>query len=138
MKTPRKSKKVSPRFETQCRAWVASHDLRFWAEIIHKAALADDKLFFYYLDQYLRNKQKRLPLSVEHRKLLSVDFQNPDLSAEEKLKQLRLEGGTGFYGVTKQRAIARATLILEIMRRASGVEIAPRLSDIYTGGSDKG
>jgi len=137
MKTPRKSTKVTPRFRAQCLAWAASHDLRSWAGIIHKAALADDKLFFYYLDQYLRNKTKRLPISVEDRKLLAIHFQNPHLSAEEKLKQLGRTGSTGYYGVTKQRAIARATLMLEILKTAWGAETAPPLSDIFTGGSDK-
>jgi hypothetical protein len=116
MKTPRKSTKVTPRFRAQCLAWFASHDLRFFADIIHKRALADDKLFFDYLVKYSKKKPKLEPLSVEHRKLLAVHFQNPHLSAEEKLKQLGWEGSTGYYGVTKQRALSRAALLLDILQ----------------------
>jgi hypothetical protein len=111
----------------RCLAWLASQDLRAFAGEIHVAALVGDKLFFRYLDKYLKNKRRREPISENERKLLALYVQNPHLSAKDAMKHLGWAGDTGYYGVTKKRALARSRLIQQILREGWSPEFKVRI-----------
>ena len=108
--------KVTPQFRARFFAYAASHDLRAFADTIRHAALARDNLFFDYLAKYLRNKPIRFPISEKERRLLTLYFQKPHLSAREALKQLGWKEDTVYYGVMKQRALKRSRLMDQVWR----------------------
>jgi len=106
--------KVNPAFNARCRAHLASHDLRVFAGVIYRAALANDKLFFDYLAKYQRSKPTWSPISEEQSKLLTLYFQNPRLSASEALEKLRSPGSKGYYRGTKKKTLERAAHIAQV------------------------
>jgi hypothetical protein len=108
--------KVTPQFRARFLAYVASHDLRLFDGVIRMAAKTDDKLFFNYLDKYLKNKPIRLPISENERRLLAVIFQNPRISAKKALEQLGWKMSTSDYGVLKLRALRRSKLMTRVWR----------------------
>jgi hypothetical protein len=116
--------RVTPRFRAICLAYLASyyfarHDLILFAAVTRKAALAGDKRFVDYLAKYLKNKPPRSVLSEDQKKLVTLYYQKPHLSAEEAMKELgwrlRWPGDTARYGVAKQRALARSRLMQQIL-----------------------
>jgi len=119
--------KATPRFRARCLAYTAFYyfrqgtgqtgkDLYWFAAVVNKAALAGDKLFFYYLDKYLKNKPVRDPLTEDQKKLVTLYYRNPHLTAEEAMEKLNWAGSTTLYGVRKQRALEQSRLMHQIWR----------------------
>jgi hypothetical protein len=108
--------KINPQFRSFCLAYFASHDLRAFAGQIRMAALDGDRVFFDFLAKFLKNKLKRLPMGEQLSALLELYFKKPYLSASEALKELGWPEDTSYYGVMKQRALARAKLLDRIWR----------------------
>jgi hypothetical protein len=109
--------KVTPQFRARFLAFCASQDLKAFAGTIHNAALAEDKLFFKYLADFLEKKPIRLPISEQQRKLLQLLFQRPHLSAAEALKELPWLSSKEHFRAEKKRALEKSELMQQAWRR---------------------